>query len=102
MKLNIYKNQNEIEKTYEVDAYDIMYGTVEDILGVLDELGDKPSNDAIFKAITANRDKLNNLILDIFPDMDSEELRKIKLKEMIPFFLELFKYVKDSFSSSKN
>lgn len=102
MKLNIYKNQNEIEKTYEVDAYDIMYGTVEDILGVLDELGDKPSNDAIFKAITANRDKLNNLILDIFPEMDSEELRKIKLKEMIPFFLELFKYVKDSFSTSKN
>ena len=102
MKLNIYKNQNEIEKTYEVDAYDIMYGTVEDILGVLDELGAKPSNDEIFKAITANRDKLNNLILDIFPEMDSSELRKIKLKEMIPFFLELFRYVKDSFSTSKN
>ena len=102
MKLNIYKNQKEIEKTYEVDAYDVMYGTVEDVLGVLDELGDKPSNDEIFKALTSNRDKINSLILDIFPEMDSEELRKIKLKEMIPFFLELFKYVKDSFSTSKN
>ena len=102
MKLNIYKNQNEIEKTYEVDAYDVMYGTVEDVLAVLDELGDKPSNDEIFKALTANRAKLNDLVLDIFPEMDASELRKVKLKEMIPFFLELFKYVKDSFSSSKN
>ena len=28
MKINIYKNQREVEKTYEVDNYDLMYGTV--------------------------------------------------------------------------
>ena len=37
MKLNIYKNQKEIEKTYTIDDYDIMYGTVEDILSVFDD-----------------------------------------------------------------
>ena len=38
MKLNVYKSQTEIEKTFEADAYDLMYGTVEDILGILDVL----------------------------------------------------------------
>ena len=102
MEINIYKNQREILKTYKTDAYDIMYGTVEDVLGVLDELGTNASNDDIYKAITKNRSKLNALLMDIFPEMTEEELRMIKLKEMIPFFLELFRYVQNSFSSSKN
>lgn len=102
MKINIYKSQTEVAKTYETETYDVMYGTVEDALAILDELGANASTDEIFKAITKNRDKLNNLILDIFPEMTSEELRMVKLKELVPFFVELFTYVKDSFGKSKN
>lgn len=102
MKINIYKNQTEIEKTFEVEAYDLMYGTVEDILSVLDDLGGSPSKNDIFNAVTKNRDKLNDLLFDIFPEMTREDLRKIKLKELVPFFLGLFAYVKDSFGNSKN
>lgn len=102
MKLNIYKNQNEIEKTYEVDSYDLMYGTVEDILQVLDEVNEKMSDVELFNVISRNRTKLNDLLLDIFPDMTKEELRNIKLKELVPFFIDLFTYVKDSFGKSKN
>ena len=38
IKLNIYKAdvKNEIEKTYEVEGYDLMFGTVEDFIGVID------------------------------------------------------------------
>lgn len=102
MKLNIYKNQKEIEKTYEVDSYDLMYGTVEDILQVLDEVNDKMSDVELFNVISKNRTKLNDLLLDIFPSMTAEELRNIKLKELVPFFLDLFTYVKNSFGQSKN
>ena len=102
MKLNVYKSQTEIAKTLEVEAYDLMYGTVEDILSVLDEIGDNPSNEDLFKALAKNRGLINNLLLDVFPEMEREDLRNIKLKELVPFFLELFAYVKDSFSSSKN
>lgn len=100
MKLNIYKNQKEIEKTYEVDNYDLMYGTVEDILGIFDELEDYSDNMEIFKVIQRNRTKLNDLLMDVFPDMNEEELRKIKLKELVPLFMDLFAYVKTSFGSS--
>lgn len=99
MKLNIYKSQKEIEKTYEVDAYDLMYGTVEDILSIFDELEDMSDNVEMFKVIVKNKDKLNDLILDVFPEMTPEELRNIKLKELVPFFMDLFNYVKESFAS---
>ena len=98
MKLNIYKNQKEIEKTYEVDNYDLMYGTVEDALEIFDEIDDLKDNLQIFKVIQKNRTKLNDLLKDIFPDLTDEELRKIKLKELVPVFIGLFTYVRESFS----
>lgn len=102
MKLNIYKNQKEIEKTYEVDAYDIMYGTVEDVFDVLDGIEDMKTDSEILKLIQSNRKKLNGLLLDIFDGLTEEELRRIKIKELVPLFLDLFKYVRDSFGIEKN
>lgn len=104
MKLNIYKNQKDIEKTYSVDAYDLMYGTVEDIFEILDGLENMKTNQDIFKLISDNRQKLNDLLLDVFADqgLTADELRRIKLKELVPFFIELFQFVKKSFGSEKN
>lgn len=101
MKLNVYKNQTEVEKTFEVDAYDLMYGTIEDIFEILDGAEGK-TNRELMDVIRSNRKKLDRLILDVFPEMTSEDLRKIKLKELVPFFVELFVYVGGSFSDQKN
>ena len=98
MKLNIYADQKHIEKTYEIDHYDIMYGTVEDILAIFDEIEDLSDNMQIFKVIQKNRAKLNDLLKDIFPDLTDEELRRVKLKELVPVFMGLFTYVQKSFS----
>ena len=106
MKLNIYKNQKEIEKTYEVDEYDIMYGTVQDILGILDDLDTvdlkniKGDEQQLLNVITKNRSKLEDLLLDIFSNegLTADELKKIKIKELIPLFMDLFNYVRSSFA----
>ena len=102
MKLNIYKDQKTIEKTYQVDEYDIMYGTVQDILEVLDGIEDMTTNSEILKLIQKNRKKLNGLLLDIFDGLTEEELRRIKIKELVSLFMDLFKYVQESFGSEKN
>lgn len=102
MKINIYKNQKEIEKTYEVDEYDIMYGTIQDIFEVLDDGLDKlKDEDQMLKLVTENRSKLEDLILDIFASegLTKEELRRTKLKELVPLFIDLFAYVQTSFKS---
>lgn len=104
MKLNVYKDQKHIEKTYEVDEYDIMYGTVEDVFDVLDGMEDMKTDGEILKLIQTNRKKLNGLLLDIFSGdgLTEEELRRIKIKELVPLFLDLFKYVRYSLGIEKN
>ena len=97
LKLNIYKNQKEIEKTYSVETYDLMYGVVEDILSIFDDLKDFTDNMQIFKAVQSNRGKLNSLLFDVFPKMTEEEIRRIKLKELVLFVISLFADVKKSF-----
>ena len=102
MKINTYKTQKEVEKTFEVDEYDIMYGTIQDILEVLDEgIPSLDDEEGLFKLIASNRGKLEALILDIFEPagMVEADLRKIKLKELIPLFIALFNYVQESFKA---
>lgn len=102
MKLNIYADQKHIEKTYEIDHYDIMYGTIEDALAIFDEIDDLHDNMQIFKVIQKNRTKLNDLLKDIFPELTDDELRRIKLKELVPVFMGLFTYIQTSFGAEKN
>ena len=97
MKINIYKNQKEIEKTFEVKTYDIMYGTVQDILSIIDEAGDLSDEDALYNILAKNMGKIDELLLDIFGDegLVREDLRNIKVKE----FVELFVDVQKAFES---
>ena len=101
MKLNVYKNQKEIEKTVEVDSYDIMYGTIEDVFEVLEGIEDMNDTKAVLDMFTKNRAKLNDLLLDIFGEagLTKEDLRKVKVKELVPVFIDLFKFVQQSFKS---
>lgn len=113
MKLDVYKfdaetgrtSQTEIEKTVTAETYDLMFGTVEDILGLLDAIGDTTDADAVLKAITVNWDKLCVLLLDVFPQMTRDDLRNIKVRDVVPVIVELFKFVVDGFgggASAKN
>lgn len=113
MKLDVYKfdaetgrtSQTEIEKTVTAETYDLMFGTVEDILWLLDAIGDTTDADAVLKAITVNWDKLCVLLLDVFPEMTRDDLKHVKVREVVPVIVELFKFVVDGFgggASAKN
>ena len=100
MKINTYKNQKEIEKTFEVKNYDLMYGTVQDILDVMDSgLIESNDEEGLIMLIMKNRDKIEALLLDIFEPagMVKNDLRNIKVKELVPLFIELFNYVSAAF-----
>ena len=101
MKINIWKNQKEIEKTYEVEADDLMYGTLMDLFEIIDGT-DLKDDSQLIKIVTENREQLNRLILDIFPEMTQDELKKTKVKELIPLLIETFQYVISTFTKRKN
>lgn len=95
------KTQNGDAKTYEIEAYDLTFGNVEDILGILEGAEGKDSKE-MSEMIRANWDKLSRLVLEVFPEMTPDELRTVKFRDLIRFFAELFIYVGSTFKDQKN
>lgn len=105
MKLNIYKNQREIKKTYTADTYDVMYGTVEDLLNMidLDALTGKKGNasvmDAVCNLLNGGREAIKPLLKDIFPGLTDDELRRVKAKELLEVLVCLTGFSMDELKS---
>ncbi len=105
LKINVYKNQREIEKTYTAQDYDVMYGTVEDLLNCfdLDALTNRADADGIISAasrlLRARADVINPLLLDIFPGLTEEELRRTKTCEVLGVIVGLTGFSLDQIKS---
>lgn len=96
MKLNIYKGKK-IEKTYEADTYDLMFGTVEDVAEAvnLDQL--KTGSDVeiitmIGKLVLSSMDTVKDLLKDIFEGITDEEIKRTKVKEIAAVLLDVVKF----------
>ena len=96
LKLNIY-NKRKIEKTYTADAYDLMFGTMEDILNIIDVEKLQSSNQADFVSAVGSLLKgglgeLKPLIMDVFEGLTEEELRRTRTKDLVKLVIEILKY----------
>lgn len=106
MKLNIYDKKTVI-KTYETSAYDLMYGTLTDVINVikLDDIK-TGSNDEIFalvlKLVTTSLDTVNDLLKDIFDGLTDEELRNTKVTEIAKVLVDVIIYTYKELGGSKN
>lgn len=103
--LNIYKKGGkEIDKTYRANEIDIMFGTVEDIIKLLDfdnlaasfKSNDKSSN-IEFVSIIGNLvrgafSEVKCLIMEIFPELTEDEFKRVKIKELIPLIIDIAKF----------
>jgi hypothetical protein len=107
--LNIYGKERdketgkrEIVKTYKTDEYDLMFGTVEDILTIFDVENMNDTNE-ILKMITKVMNQVKPLLKDVFYGLTDEELKYIKVKELIPVVVGILQIAKEQFSDgSKN
>ena len=96
MKLNVYKKK-EIVKTYEVDTYDLMWGTIEDVAAAIDldklETGsDVEIIKLVGKLIFTSMDTISNLLKDIFDGLTDEELRNTKTAEIAVVLIDVVKF----------
>lgn len=109
MKLNIYK-KGEIVKTYEKEASDLLFGTVDDVSRALDiKQGDKITIDdltpIVSEFIDSDIEKAKEIVKEIFEDMTDDELRHVKMTEFIGVIVEVLGFtfgVLGKVSSSKN
>ena len=97
VSIKIWKNQKEVEKTLKCAEYDLMLGTLEDVLKLF-KMGDveseiqKLDEKAILQIIVKEFDKITVLLHDVFPEMTADDRKKIKVRELVPFFMDLITY----------
>ena len=109
MKLNVYEKRK-IVKTYEVDAYDLPFGVLEDVANTIDIDSLKTGSDVeiitlIGKMVITNMDIVKNLLKDVFDGITDEELRKTTVTEIAVVILDIVKYTISQLnlgSNSKN
>lgn len=87
LRINIYKGRK-IEKTYTANEYDIMFGTVEDLINLVDSnsLSEKQSDmewfETILTFVRRAMQEIKALVKDIFPDMTDEEFKRVRTKNL--------------------
>ena len=95
LKINIY-NKREIAKTYTSDTYDLMFGTVEDFMDLInvDELktgDDKEIIVLVGKALPKGMGTIKALLKDVFEGMTDEDLKHTKVKEITRVLVNIIK-----------
>lgn len=96
MKLNIYVKK-QIVKTYEADAYDLMFGTLEDVAAAvkLDELKtgeDMEIISMVGKFVAGSMGTVKNLLKDIFEGLTDEEIKNTKVSEIVTVLMDVVKF----------
>ncbi len=95
LKLNIY-NKKQVEKTYTAETYDLMFGTVEDLIDVinLDKLqtgSDAEIVKVVGDVVAHGLDIIKPLLKEIFEGLTDDELRNTKVKEISAVLIDVVK-----------
>jgi len=96
LKLNIYKKKK-IIKTYTAETYDLMFGTVEDLIDIVDLDKLEKGTDAEIIKLVGNivikgMNIFKPLLKDIFEGLTDGELRNTKISEITIALVEIVKY----------
>lgn len=97
LELNIYKTENgtkTIEKTYKANSYELMFGTVEDFLNLINVDGvatDNDLNKLLIKNVGKCFGQIKPLLKEVFPGLTDDELSRTKVKEIVTVLMIIFK-----------
>lgn len=97
LKLHIYKGR-EVEKIYTAETYDLLSGTVEDIMELIDI--DKLSNSKndialiteVVKMLKGAFNLVKPLIKEIFDGITDDEIRRTSFKEVAHLLINVSTY----------
>lgn len=96
LKLNIY-NKKEVVKTYEAETYDLEFGTVEDLINLIDlDNLNLDNNTELIKAAgkvcMGGMDVIKPLYKEIFDGLTDDELRHTHLSELANILIKVIKF----------
>lgn len=91
LKLNIYSKteKGKIEKTYTAEGYDLMLGTIDDLVSIID-LDKMNDEKAIAGMIINGYKQIKPLLHDVFGATE-EELNRTRVSDLIPCIIDICK-----------
>lgn len=106
LKLNIYDKGTSV-KTYTAETYDLMFGTVEDLVEIVNLDGLKTGSDAeiiklVGNVVVKGLNIIKPLLKDIFDGLTDDELKHTKVKEIAVVIVEVIKFAVTQISYSSN
>ena len=103
--LNIYdENNTVIAKQYKAEEVNILFGTIEDLIDLIDE-NNLQDNMELAKVLVKSMKKLKPVLKQVFVGVTDEELRLTRTNELVPLFMQIIKYMftqVNSLSDGKN
>lgn len=96
IKLPIYEKK-EVVKTYTAETYDVMFGTVEDLISVLDlDKFTSGKDEDLIKGVALAIPKTFNfikpLLKDIFDGLTDDEIKKCKVSDIVKVLVQVVKF----------
>ena len=96
MKLNIYDHK-EVIKTYEANEYELMFGTVEDMIDAakLDKIESGTDAEIVMAAtnlVTTSMDTVKDLLKDVFDGLTDDEIRNTRVSEIVNVVVDILMY----------
>lgn len=96
MKLDIYDHKT-VVKTYETDTYEIMFGTVEDLINAakLDTIEKGSDTEIVVAAtnlVTTSMDTVKDLLKDIFEGLTDDEIKRTRVSDIVNVIVEVILY----------
>ena len=96
MKLNIYDHK-EVIKTYEANEYELMFGTVEDMIDAakLDKIESGTDAEIVMAAtnlVTTSMDTVKDLLKDVFDGLTDDEIRRTRVSEIVNVIVDVIRY----------
>ena len=91
LTLNIY-NGKQVVKTYTAEEINIEFGTVEDLLDVIDF--DKLTDEnEVVKVVIKVLSQLKPFLKQIFEGVTDEEIKHTRVNELVPLFIQIVKSI---------
>ena len=96
MKLDIYDHKT-VVKTYETDTYEVMFGTVEDLIDAarLDTIENGSDAEIVVAAtnlVTTSMGTVKDLLKDIFDGLTDDEIKHTRVSDIVNVIVEVILY----------
>ena len=93
--------KSEVAKTISINGYDLMIGTVDDFMDIidLDKIDDEKE---VIKMVLKSYKQIKPLIMDIFPELTEEDYRNVSVADLVAVIPQIGLSIIENIKLSKN